>query len=222
MATSDLCEVLKRHAPASPSPQSQANPQTHTLSPTIDTRTEKSICYAVLILLRDDNNDVQTVAVKTLVVLFTSVSEEQILKIAVQLGSLVLNPTECKLKDVYTDGLRKLLKTVPVNMGDNVGMKLVAELIDGVRKNLVMVGEASTAEDRGREKIAEDITVSCLEIMSDMLARFRGLFRITQQHENIARVVKRSFLRRVVRCVSVPVLFLDVFPVSYPITYSTG
>ena len=54
MATSDLCEVLKRHSSG------------ETMSVLSDSSTERRICTAVLRLLHDKSNDVQAIAVKTL------------------------------------------------------------------------------------------------------------------------------------------------------------
>jgi len=198
MATSDLCEVLKRNAPVAldiSSHQQTANPSGYQpndqiqTSQVIDSRTENNICDAVLKLLGDPSNDVQTVAVKTLVVLFTSVHEEQILKITSTLGALILDDTKQDLRDVYSDGLRKLCKTVPLTMGDNVAIHLASGLIDGIRKNSTLVGIPSPMESKDQAKTAEDITVSCLEVMTDMLARFGGLPKITQQHEKLVQMV---------------------------------
>jgi len=117
------------------------------------------------------------------------VHEEQILKITAMLGRLVLDPTKSDLRDVYTDGLRKLLKTVPLHMGDNVAMKLISELVDGIQKNSALVGLPSPPADKHQEKTAGDITVSCLEITTELLARFGGLPKITQKHESVVQVV---------------------------------
>ena len=64
MATSDLCEVLKRTAGEG--------------GRGLDAATERRICTAVLRLLHDKSNDVQALAVKTLGVLLTTVQEEQV------------------------------------------------------------------------------------------------------------------------------------------------
>lgn len=117
MATSDLCEVLKR--------QSE---QGH-----LETATERQICTAVLRLLHDKSNDVQAIAVKTLGVLLTTVQQEQVLEIADSLADQVLDASKSELRDVYAIGLRTLCKTVPSSMGDKVSARLVTRLLDGIR-----------------------------------------------------------------------------------------
>ena len=119
MATSDLCEVLKK----------QATEQT------LDSSTERQICTAVLRLLHDKSNDVQAVAVKTLSVLLTVTGTEQVLEIADSLADQVLDAAKSELRDVYAIGLRTLVKTCPTAMGDQVAQRLLGRLLDGCRSN---------------------------------------------------------------------------------------
>jgi len=118
MATSDLCEVLKRHADSSTN---------------LDISQEREICTAVLRLLHDKSNDVQAVAVKTLGVLLTTVQPEQVLEIADSLADHVLDEDKSELRDVYAIGLRTLLKTVSATTGDKVASRLTVPLLKGIR-----------------------------------------------------------------------------------------
>lgn len=120
MATSDLCEVLKRQG---------------TVHESMDAATERKICTAVLRLLHDKSNDVQAIAVKTLGILLTTVHEEQVLEIADSLADRVLDPSKSELRDVYAIGLRTLCKTVPSEMGDKVSQKLVGRLLEGIQSS---------------------------------------------------------------------------------------
>ena len=113
MATSDLCEVLKRHETA------------------LEASTERQICAAVLRLLHDKSNDVQAIAVKTLSVLLTTVQPEQVLEIADSLTDQVLDVTKSELRDVYTIGLRTLVQTIPD--ASLVANRLVGRLLDGIQ-----------------------------------------------------------------------------------------
>eukprot|EP00527_Entomoneis_sp_CCMP2396_P004630 CAMPEP_0198151978 /NCGR_PEP_ID=MMETSP1443-20131203/57931_1 /TAXON_ID=186043 /ORGANISM="Entomoneis sp., Strain CCMP2396" /LENGTH=115 /DNA_ID=CAMNT_0043817843 /DNA_START=37 /DNA_END=380 /DNA_ORIENTATION=+ len=91
MATSDLCEVLKRHSGGSGGGGGDAF---------LDSNTERQICTAVLRLLHDKSNDVQAIAVKTLGVLLTTVQQEQVLEIADSLADQVLDALKSELRDV--------------------------------------------------------------------------------------------------------------------------
>lgn len=115
MATSDLCEVLKKKQ--------------------MDIGNEKNVCTAVLRLLHDKSNDVQAIAVKTLGVLLTTVQEDQVLEIADSLTDQVLDSSKSELRDVYAIGLRTLCKTVPLHMGQGVSKRILGRLLDGIRTN---------------------------------------------------------------------------------------
>lgn len=156
MATSDLCELLKRHAAAGDSNNSNAN---HSLDNTngsnynnnnnsnysnnnntsnnssnwLDATTERDICRTVLELLHDKSHDVQAVAVKTLGVLLTTVQAEQVLEIAVSLTDQVLDANKSELRDVYAMGLRTLVQTCPTATGHKVAHLLTARLVEGIR-----------------------------------------------------------------------------------------
>lgn len=135
-------------------------------------------------MLDDDSNDVQAIAVKTLGVLLTTVHEEQVIEIADRLCTLVLDNSKSELRDVYTIGLRTLAKTVPLQMGDLVSHRLVGRLIDGIRQNSTVPGNSSAGE-----KSAEDISLACLEVMTDLLTRFGSASpSITRQHEQILSI----------------------------------
>lgn len=160
MATSDLCEVLKRHSSGD------------TLPVLSDSSTERRICTAVLRLLHDKSNDVQAIAVKTLGVLLTTVKEEQVLEIADSLADQVLDASKSELRDVYAIGLRTLVKTIPANMGDLTSQRLVGRLLDGIR----------TSQN-------EEIVLACLDILTDLLGRFGATaVSVTRQHEPILQM----------------------------------
>ena len=81
MAISDLCEVLKKNAAqaeSAPPDAGSKGPGAANSNSSLDPQTERRICSAVLNLLDDSSNDVQTVAVKTLSVLLITVKEEQV------------------------------------------------------------------------------------------------------------------------------------------------
>jgi hypothetical protein len=144
MATSDLCEVLKRQQ------QQQTNPTSE-----LDSKTEHQICAAVLRLLHDQSNDVQAVAVKTLGVLLMTVKEAQVFEIADSLADQVLDATKSELRDVYAIGLRTLVKIIPFAMGNAVSQRLVGRMLEGIK----------SSEN-------EEIVLVCLDILTDVLTRF--------------------------------------------------
>jgi len=191
MATSDLCEILKKHAASSAgasggSPSAYASSYQQQQQSVIDASTERRICTAVLKLLDDDSNDVQAIAVKTLGVLLTTVHEEQVIEIADRLCTLVLDSSKSELRDVYTIGLRTLVKTVPLQMGDLVSHRLVGRLIDGIRSNSTVPNGEESSNGDTNDKSAEEITIACLDVMTDLLTRFgSNSVSITRQHEQI-------------------------------------
>lgn len=238
MATSDLCTTLQRHAAfmsaasSSASPDSQSyggssinihkgpssNAAAVAMIPPLDVTTERRICTAILALLDDDSNDVQAIAVKTLGVLLTTVHEEQVLEIANRLITLILDETKSDLRDVYTIGLRTLVKTISPpslssslssssssstistscvtssfnnnnnNTGNAVCMKLIPRLIEGIHYDGMM----------------EDIKLACLDILTDLLTRcccfFGGgggggtshYYFLAMEHERILSVLLRQ------------------------------
>ncbi len=188
MATSDLCELLKRHGSNSNNnstnngdPSSSASTATTTTTAAaasaaslsrMDVSTERRICTAVLRLLHDKSNDVQAIAVKTLGVLLTTVQQEQVLEIADSLADQVLDAGKTELRDVYAIGLRTLVKNVPSNMGDAVSQRLVGRLLDGIRTS-------------GKE----EIVLCCLDILTEVLLRFGATaLSVARQHEPILQM----------------------------------
>lgn len=168
MATSDLCEVLKRQHSTSTLSES-----TTTTTTTMDVTTEKRICSAVLRLLHDKSHDVQAIAVKTLGVLLTTVQEEQVLEIADNLLDQVLDVQKTELRDVYAIGLRTLCQTIPATMGDVVAQRLVGRLLEGIRLQQ-----------------SNDILLCCLDILTDVLQRFGSTsWNVTRQHEAMLQLV---------------------------------
>ncbi|KAL3806814.1 hypothetical protein ACHAXA_010760, partial [Cyclostephanos tholiformis] len=204
MAISDLCEALKRNAAQAasfvevptgvtasggntPAPSADVVPQ-------IDPETERRICSAVLKLLDDSSNDVQTVAVKTLSVLLITVHEHQVIEIADRLCTLVLDLSKSELRDVYAIGLKTLVETVPSSMGNVVCHRLINSLIDGIHNNSCPKsshtsegsGNGNTSSD---DKSSEEIVLACLNALTDLLTRFGSSSNnITTQHEPLLNV----------------------------------
>jgi cullin-associated NEDD8-dissociated protein 1 len=177
MATSDLCELLKRQA------ENNSNTTTNapTSTPTMDATQERQICTAVLRLLHDKSNDVQAVAVKCLGVLLTTVQQEQVLEIADSLADQVLDASKSELRDVYAIGLRTLCRTVPSAMGDRVSQRLTSRLLEGVR---------SEAAER------EEIVLCSLDILTDVLVRFGAACpAVTRQHEAMLQLLMQCLSR---------------------------
>jgi cullin-associated NEDD8-dissociated protein 1 len=201
MATSDLCEVLKRHASgessgsgggtgtgAAASAATSATPL-----PSFDSTTERRICTAVLRLLHDKSNDVQAIAVKTLGVLLTTVKEELVLEIADSLADQVLDASKSDLRDVYAIGLRTLVKTIPPTMGDRTAQRLVGRLLDGIRtgtSNMGSGGGSGASKPSSSAGNGEDeIVLCCLDILTDLLGRFGATaVSVTRQHEPILQI----------------------------------
>ena len=173
MATSDLCEVLKRHSSRDGGGSSNAAlSSSSSSSAALDPSTERRICTAVLRLLHDKSNDVQAIAVKTLGVLLTTVQQEQVLEIADSLADQVLDASKSELRDVYAIGLRTLVKTVPANMGHEVSKRLVGRLLEGIRTSA-----------------NQEIVLACLDILTDLLGRFGATaLSVTRQHEPILQM----------------------------------
>lgn len=208
MAISDLCEALKRNAaqaasvvespPAVAAPGGNAPTPSAEVVPQIDSQTERRICSAVLSLLDDSSNDVQTVAVKTLSVLLITVQEQQVIEIADRLCTLVLDQSKSDLRDVYAIGLKTLVETVPSSMGNVVCHRLINRLIDGIHANSGTKksppgkspsggsGNGITSAD---DKSSEEIVLACLNVLTDLLTRFGSSSNsITSQHEQLLNV----------------------------------
>lgn len=195
MATSDLCEVLKRlgdqASNVSPSGSNLHNNSsrisTNSYTPVMDTTTEQQICTAVLRLLHDKSNDVQAIAVKTLGVLLTTVQQEQVIEIANSLADQVLDASKSELRDVYAIGLRTLVKTVPVNMGNLVAQSLVGRLLEGIRGGSTGMLTTNTQE----------IVLACLDILTDLLGRFGATaLSLTRQHDQILQMCLQQLQRQ--------------------------
>ncbi|KAL7470571.1 hypothetical protein ACHAXS_010825 [Conticribra weissflogii] len=187
MAISDLCEALKRNAAQANSEGVSANSSSNYNAQLIDSQTERRICSAVLGLLDDSSNDVQTVAVKTLSVLLISVQEEQVVEIADRLCTLVLDKSKSDLRDVYAIGLKTLVETVPASMGNVVSHRLIGRLVEGIHGNAAVVTGASGGNSD--EKASEEIVLACLNVLTDLLTRFGSSANsITLQHEALLNV----------------------------------
>jgi cullin-associated NEDD8-dissociated protein 1 len=166
MATSDLCEVLKRQQQHSTEGGGGGN------ASSLDASTERQICTAVLRLLHDKSNDVQAVAVKTLSVLLITVHFEHVLEICDSLADQVLDAGKSELRDVYSIGMRTLVKTVPATVGDKVSQRLLGRLLEGI----------SSSQD-------EEIALACFDVLIDLLQRFgSSAASVTRQHEPILQM----------------------------------
>ena len=204
MAISDLCEALKRNIATQARPSATTAvteggtpPSTTATTSPIDPQTERRICSVVLRLLDDSSNDVQTVAVKTLSVLLTTVQEQQVIEIADRLCTLVLDLTKSDLRDVYAIGLKTLVETIPASMGNVVSHRLINRLIDGIRTNssknakLLSTSTASPSSPSSsdNDKSSEEIVLACLNVLTDLLTRFgSSSASIGMQHESLITV----------------------------------
>lgn len=113
MATNDLCnELIKGLA--------------------MDEPLEQRICTAILKQLDDQSNDVQSVAVKCLGVLFKRIHLVQMEKIADKLCKHVLGHGNESLRDIYAIGLKTLVLDIPEDLGVNVAERMTAQLLNGV------------------------------------------------------------------------------------------
>jgi len=199
MATSDLCTLLQRHAasaststpsssPYSSSTSHSSNSPHHShspLPPSLDVPTERRICTAILALLDDSSNDVQTISVKTLGVLLTIVHEEQVSEICDRLCTLVLDKSKKELRDVYAIGLQTLVKTVPESMGDVVSHRLSGRLLEGIIRRSQQTRSGSTTTTAGQRDGDDDITLCCLDVLGDLLQRFGNSSVLRRDHERL-------------------------------------
>jgi len=128
----------------------------------INEHNEQQICTAVLHLLDDASNDVQSVAVKTLGELLKIVQEQQAMEIANRLSSLMLEKSKNELRDVYTIGLRTLIKTIPVRMGESVSDILVERLLKGLE-----MGSSNEGEE-----VESDMLSCILDVFTDLITKF--------------------------------------------------
>lgn len=200
MATSDLCAILQNHTnaaanmkggsgnhpsygsnsssssnyPSHNTHHQQQHHHHHYLMDNINEHNEQQICSAVLSLLDDASNDVQSVAVKTLGELLKIVHEQQAIEIANRLCVLVLDKEKKELRDVYTIGLRTLIKTVPPRMGDAVSDILVGRLIDGIR---LMVLNDAVVDD-------SDMLSCILDVLTDLITKFGSASRAIQNRQS--------------------------------------
>ena len=213
MATSDLCELLKRPMQGANSTgdgtrsgaTAARSSSTHTQHKKLfDATTERKICTAVLRLLHDKSNDVQAVAVKTLGVLLQTVPQELVLDIADSLTDQVLDSGKSKLRDVYSIGLRTLVQTIPTSMGDATSKKLIGRLLEGIRTSVSSSSSTTSAMDdatqeeetetvriakKNEQQQQEEIVLSCLDVLTDLLGRFGATsVSVTRQHEPVLQI----------------------------------
>jgi hypothetical protein len=143
MATSDLCELLKKQQSSHESPTATGSPTTTTTTAAssgsssyyyIDIKLEKAIFTTVLRLLHDKSNDVQAIAVKTLGVLITTIYNTDIMvEISNSLLDQIIDESKLDLRDIYTAGLRTVIQTCDVSIGTPVTQTLIPRLLDTIR-----------------------------------------------------------------------------------------
>jgi cullin-associated NEDD8-dissociated protein 1 len=120
--------------------------------------------------------------------------------IAQRLSSLILDPTKNDLRDVYTIGLKTLIQTVPMAMGDVVSQQLAEGLMDGIRMDFSgdlssFGGGLSQRDDKGGGGgggAVQDIVIKCLELLTELTTRFGALSFMTRQHLVMLQVVMRQ------------------------------
>ncbi len=150
----------------------------------LDENMERRICTAILKLLDDPSNDVQSVAVKCLGVLLKKVQEPQILEIADKLSTLILNGRS-ELRDIYSIGVKTLIKDMPDDVNLQVVTLLTERLLSGCGSS-----PSSSTSGKGKEVVnKEDVQRECLDNLTDLLKRF-GL-RVVTLHHSIMQTVSR-------------------------------
>ena len=157
---------------ASNYPSSSSPHPNHYVMDNINEHNEQQICSAVLSLLDDASNDIQSVAVKTLGELIKIVNEQQTIEIANRLCVFVLDKDEKEIRDVYTIGLRTLIKTVPPRMGDSVSDILVGRMIDAIR--LMVVSQVDDS----------DMLCCILDVLTDLITKFGSNSRAIQLRQS--------------------------------------
>ena len=115
------------------------------------------------------SNDVQSIAVKCLGVLLKKVQEAQVGEISDKLCSLILDGKD-ELRDIYSIGLKTLLKDVPQAMGAKVCDGLAKRLLSGVAQG---------------DKV--EVKLEALENLTDLLKRFGA--EVSRDHGAILEVV---------------------------------
>uniref|UniRef100_A0A7S3NKS9 TATA-binding protein interacting (TIP20) domain-containing protein n=1 Tax=Aureoumbra lagunensis TaxID=44058 RepID=A0A7S3NKS9_9STRA len=135
----------------------------------MDVTMERRICAAALKQLDDQSSDVQSISVKALGVLLKKVHKAQVGEIAEKLCSLILDGKD-ELRDIYSIGLKTLVKDMPVEMGPSVCEKLTQRLLGGVQQ---------------KEKL--DVKLEALDNLTDLLKRFGH--QVEADHAQILHVV---------------------------------
>ena len=128
--------------------------------------------YFFYLLLDDQSNDVQSVAVKCLAIITKKVHQAQIGDVCKKLCSLILEGKDA-LRDVYSIGLKTLIADVPDSMGAMVTEQLTAKLLSGISR-----------------QESEDIQRECLDNMTDLLRRF-GHLNAASHNDIMKSVVKQ-------------------------------
>jgi cullin-associated NEDD8-dissociated protein 1 len=156
MATNDLRLELLKGAAATP----------------LDEVAEGKVCACVLKQLDDASNDVQSVAVQTLGVLFKRVRVGQIERFADKLCDLIVQG-KTSLRDIYAICLRNLLSDVPDDVGAAVAERIALRLLGGI---VVAPKAQSAANDT-------ELKRECIDTLSELLLRFGA--SVNEQHSRL-------------------------------------
>ena len=214
MATSDLCALLKKPPPPHIHPSSSNSnrnsnsnsgshyPQQPQYYHPIELKLEKEICTTVLRLLHDKSNDVQAIAVKTLGVLITTMTNTDILiEISNSLLDQIMDATKMELRDIYTAGLRTVVQTCDTPMGIRVTPTLIPRLLDVLRIGPPNVHPTTTttattttpSSSPSPSPQMEEMMVSACDVLMDCIVRFGT--SVIQSHETILQVCLDLLLR---------------------------
>ena len=111
----------------------------------------------------------QSIAVKCLGVILKKVQEAQVGEISDKLCSLILDGKD-ELRDIYSIGLKTLLKDVPAEMGASVCDRLTKRLLSGVAQDLKI-----------------EVKLEALDNLTDLLKRFGA--DVARDHAAVLEVV---------------------------------
>ena len=153
----------------------------------IDAATERRICQALLQRLEKDNsNDVQTIAVACISDVVQMCREEQIAQMCDKLTTKIVQSGAEDMRDIYSIGLKKLIKVVPEKegMGEIVTKHTVGRLL------------------RGTKSKNETMRAECFDLLGELLRKFGE--KVSDSHDDIVSVVmnemENSSDKRAIEC----------------------
>ena len=115
---------------------------------------ERRVVERVLLGLDDASHDVQSMAVKCLTVLTSTLSSPRLLEISSKLASLLLVLDKVSMADIYSMGLISLIKSVQESMGAGVCHCIVPNLLTGIASKNTSMAEKN------------------LDVLAELLKRF--------------------------------------------------